>query len=52
MAKHRMRRPVNEQHPIVYYAGGWWLRSGHTNRYDAWPVLAELTDYQRKLIKA
>lgn len=52
MARHGMKRRVDIDHPIVYYAGGHWMRSGHPSRYDAWPVLHPLTDYQRRLVRA
>lgn len=42
-----MRRPSQDR-PLVYYLGV-WLRSGHPSRYDAWPVLNPLNEYQERL---
>lgn len=47
--EHRARRP-SEDRPAVFFRCGMWMRSGHYSTYDAWPVLAPLNDYQRKLV--
>lgn len=47
--RHRLRKP-SPQRPMVYLAGGVWLRSGHESTYDAWPVLSPLTEYQKTLV--
>lgn len=50
--RHRKRRKysISVDHPVVFYACGFWFRSGHPSTYDRWPIHYPLNDYQRKLV--
>ncbi|CPR84393.1 Uncharacterised protein [Mycobacteroides abscessus] len=44
-------RKASTARPLVYRGFlGTWLRTGTPTRYDSWPVLNPLNEYQERLV--